>query len=349
MNEPGPMPTGGSQNRAPPSPLPGLRRRPGWSPYTGLQDPVATGAARSSSDPTTTAAWYVTNGAQRGAGRRASKVGPQGSESVMVTRRFNTFLEEMQNRWAREREEGPYRTPVEPAKKGSVGLSDPLLGGSVSQSLIQLRAQMQQLSTVVANRQARADIQTAGRAVRHPVVSTPLAPRFPADDDGISDAWVGLSHKEAVVSPSPAVLNRPVTRYSPSLARAETLTTRNVGQTTPSTLVKEDPHGLDASEREARFPARRRSPELAYGQGRRDVWDGPMDPSGWCGTTTGASVVDRDNYSPWTNRDGIRGPAPWTSGNGSHGTCGQTPNFYDSVKRSPARVGWIDSPSPEGE
>ena len=60
MSEPGLMPTGGSQNRAPPSPLPDLRRRPGWSPYTGLQDPVVTGAARSSSDPTTTAAWYVT-------------------------------------------------------------------------------------------------------------------------------------------------------------------------------------------------------------------------------------------------------------------------------------------------
>ena len=60
MNEPGPMSTGGSQNRVPPSPLPDLRRRPGWSPYTGLQDPVVTGAARSSSDPTTTAAWYVT-------------------------------------------------------------------------------------------------------------------------------------------------------------------------------------------------------------------------------------------------------------------------------------------------
>ena len=97
MSEPGPMPTGGSQNRAPPSLLLDLRRRPGWSPYTGLQDPVVTGAARSSSDPTTTVAWYVTKGAQRGADRRASKVVPQGSESVMVSRRFNTVLEEMQN------------------------------------------------------------------------------------------------------------------------------------------------------------------------------------------------------------------------------------------------------------
>ena len=60
MSELGPMSTGGSQNRAPPSPLPDLRRQPGLSPYTGLQHPVVNGAARSSSDPTTTAAGYVT-------------------------------------------------------------------------------------------------------------------------------------------------------------------------------------------------------------------------------------------------------------------------------------------------
>ena len=60
MRELGPMSTGGSQKRASSSPLPDLRRRPGWSSYTGLQDPVVTVAARSSSDPTTTAAWYVT-------------------------------------------------------------------------------------------------------------------------------------------------------------------------------------------------------------------------------------------------------------------------------------------------
>ena len=100
---------------------------------------------------------------------------PPGSESVMVSRRFNTVLEKMQNGWAKEREEGPYRAPVEPAKKGSVGLSNPHLSGSVSESLIQLGAQMQQLSMVVADLQARADVQTEGRAVRHPVVSTLLA------------------------------------------------------------------------------------------------------------------------------------------------------------------------------
>ena len=60
MSELGPMLTGGSQKRAPHFPLPDLRWRGGWSPYTGLQDPAVTGAARSSSDPTTTAAWYVT-------------------------------------------------------------------------------------------------------------------------------------------------------------------------------------------------------------------------------------------------------------------------------------------------
>ena len=50
---------GGRQKGPRPSTLPDLRRRPGWSLYTGLQDPVLTGAVRSSSDPTTTAAWCV--------------------------------------------------------------------------------------------------------------------------------------------------------------------------------------------------------------------------------------------------------------------------------------------------
>ena len=64
---------------------------------------------------------------------------------------------------------------------------------------------------------------------------------------------------------------------------------------------------------------------------------------------TGASVVVRDNDSPWINGDGIRGPALWTSGDGSQGTCGQTPDFYDSVKRHPTTVGWVDSPWTEIE
>ena len=68
-----------------------------------------------------------------------------------------------------------------------------------------------------------------------------------------------------------------------------------------------------------------------------------MNPSERRMIPSGASVVDRDNDSPWTNRDGIRGPAPWTSGDGSHGRWRETPDFYDSVKRSPARVGWVDS------
>ena len=50
----------GGQKGLQPSTLPDLRRRPGWSPYTGLQDPVVTGADRSSSDPTMNAAWYFT-------------------------------------------------------------------------------------------------------------------------------------------------------------------------------------------------------------------------------------------------------------------------------------------------
>ena len=56
--------------------LPDLRRLPGRSFYTGLQDPVVTDAAGSGSDPTTTAAWYVTIGAQRRATSRVDNVGP---------------------------------------------------------------------------------------------------------------------------------------------------------------------------------------------------------------------------------------------------------------------------------
>ena len=74
-----------------------------------------------------------------------------------------------------------------------------------------------------------------------------------------------------------------------------------------------------------------------------------MIPSEWRGTPTGASVVDRDNASPWINRDGIRDSAPWTSGHGSNGPCGQTSDFYDGVKGSSTRVGWVDSPWPERE
>ena len=183
---------------------------------------------------------------------------------------------------AKEKEESPCRAPVESAKKDSVGLSNLRLNGSVSENLIQLGAQMQQLNAAVADLQKRADVKKEGRAVRHHVVSTPLTPRFPADDNGIPDAWVALSHKEALVSPSPVVQVRPRTRYGPSLATAKALTPSNVGQTTPSILVKQDQHGLDAPERvarPARFPARRRSPEPVYGQGRRDVWDGPRIPS----------------------------------------------------------------------
>ena len=46
--------------RPQPYTLPDLRRRPGQSLYTGRQDPVVTEAARSGSDPTTTAARCVT-------------------------------------------------------------------------------------------------------------------------------------------------------------------------------------------------------------------------------------------------------------------------------------------------
>ena len=78
----------------------------------------------------------------------------------------------------REREEGPDRAPVEPAKKGSVGLSDPRLSGSVSESLIQLGIHMHQLSMAVVDLQARADVQTKEQRVEPSAISWCL-PRWP--------------------------------------------------------------------------------------------------------------------------------------------------------------------------
>ena len=59
-------------------------------------------AARSGSDPTKTAAGNITTGAQRGAVSRLDKASSLGSESMIVTCRYNTVLEEMQAKWAKE-------------------------------------------------------------------------------------------------------------------------------------------------------------------------------------------------------------------------------------------------------
>ena len=91
--------------------LPGLRRRTGRCNYTGSQDPVVTKAVRSGSDPTMTAAGNVTTGAQRGAASRLGKASSLGSDSMVVSRRYNTVLEEMQAKWAKEQMEGLSQTP----------------------------------------------------------------------------------------------------------------------------------------------------------------------------------------------------------------------------------------------
>ena len=76
VSRPGIMSAGGDQKGSQSFTLSDLHRRPCWSSYTGLQDPVITGATRSSSDPTTTAAWCVTIRTQRVAASRVDKVGP---------------------------------------------------------------------------------------------------------------------------------------------------------------------------------------------------------------------------------------------------------------------------------
>ena len=60
---------------------------------------------------------------------------------------------------------------------------------------------MQQFIMAVTDLQARADIQTEGRAGPPTRSVYPVGPRFQGNDDGIPDAWVGLSHKEALVPP----------------------------------------------------------------------------------------------------------------------------------------------------
>ena len=68
--------------------------------------PVVTKAARNGSDPTMSVAGNVTTGAQRGAASRHGKASSLGSDSMVVSRRYNTILKEMQAKWAKEQMEG---------------------------------------------------------------------------------------------------------------------------------------------------------------------------------------------------------------------------------------------------
>ena len=76
-------------------------------------DPVVTKAARNDSDPTKTAAENVTTGTQREAASRLGKASSLGSDSMVVSRRYNTVLEEMQAKWAKEQMKGLSQTPGE--------------------------------------------------------------------------------------------------------------------------------------------------------------------------------------------------------------------------------------------
>ena len=80
-------------------------------------DPVVKKAARNGSDSTKTAAGNITTGAQRGAASRLGKARSLGSDSMVVTRRYNTVLEEMQAKWAKEQMESLRQISGEYPKK----------------------------------------------------------------------------------------------------------------------------------------------------------------------------------------------------------------------------------------
>ena len=85
-----------------PPTLPDPRRCPGRYEFPGRMVTVVTKAARHGSDPTNTAAGNVTTGAKRGAASRLGKASSLGSDSMVVSRRYNTVLEELQAKWAKE-------------------------------------------------------------------------------------------------------------------------------------------------------------------------------------------------------------------------------------------------------
>ena len=75
-------------------------------------DPVVTKAAQNDNVPVkTVVAGNVTTGAQRGAASRLGKASSLGSDSMVVCRKYNTVLEEMQSKWANEQMKGPSQTP----------------------------------------------------------------------------------------------------------------------------------------------------------------------------------------------------------------------------------------------
>ena len=98
---------------------------------------------------------------------------------------------------------------------------------------------MQQLSMAVANLQARADFQTEGRAVRHPVLATPLAL---VSRRRRWDAWVGLSHIEALVSPFPGNSGPSGNSIRPVLSKSGNTDAQQCMADGSLTLFKQNPH-----------------------------------------------------------------------------------------------------------
>ena len=158
-----------------PSTLPDPRRCLGRSYFFGCLDPVVMKAARSGSNPTMTSAGNVTTVAKRGAASRLGNASSLGSDSMIVTRRYNTVLEDMQAKWAKEQTESLSQTPGEHPRKCSNSPGGGQVSKSVQESLARLVVQVQQLCTVVTDLKARSDLQIEVHTVRLPTVSTPVS------------------------------------------------------------------------------------------------------------------------------------------------------------------------------
>ena len=96
---------------------------------------------------------------------------------MVVSRRYDMVLEEMQAKWAKERMEGLSQTPREYPKKCPNSRSGDQVGESVQDSLSRLRVQVQHLCSAVTDLKARYDLQIEVHAARPFTTSTPVSRR----------------------------------------------------------------------------------------------------------------------------------------------------------------------------
>ena len=90
---------------------------------------------------------------------------------MMVCRKYNTVLEEMQSKWAKEQMKGPSQIPKEYLKTYPHSPSGDQVCESIQDSLSKLGAHVQQLCSAVTDLQARSDLQVE--------VHAPALPRRP--------------------------------------------------------------------------------------------------------------------------------------------------------------------------